>query len=89
MSCVARILVVEDSQDIADLIAHYLQGAGYETTMTANGSEGLRLARATGPDAIILDLMLPGMDGLHVCQALRGEPKTAAIPSARHRIIAK
>jgi len=77
---VARILVVEDSQDIADLIAHYLQGAGYDTTLTANGSEGLRLARATSPDAIILDLMLPGLDGLHVCQALRAEPTTAGIP---------
>lgn len=77
---VARILVVEDSQDIADLIGHYLQGAGYETTVTPNGSEGLRLARATPPDAIILDLMLPGMDGLHVCQALRSDPKTAAVP---------
>jgi len=80
MTAVARILVIEDSRDIADLIAHYLEGAGYETTMTANGSEGLRLARATPPDAIILDLMLPGMDGLHVCQALRSEAKTAAIP---------
>lgn len=76
----ARIVVVEDSQDIADLIAHYLQGAGYEATVTANGSEGLRLAKTTMPDAIILDLMLPGMDGLHVCQALRAEPRTAAIP---------
>ena len=77
---VARILVIEDSRDIADLIEHYLKGAGYETVLTANGSEGLRLARATPPDAIILDLMLPGMDGLHVCQALRSEDKTAAIP---------
>jgi two-component system alkaline phosphatase synthesis response regulator PhoP len=80
MTAVARILVVEDSQDIADLIAHYLQGAGYTTTMAADGSEGLKLARAATPDAIILDLMLPGMDGLHICQALRGEPATAAIP---------
>ena len=80
MNHVARILVIEDSRDIADLIEHYLKGAGYETTLTANGSEGLRLARATPPDAIILDLMLPGMDGLHVCQALRSEDKTAAIP---------
>jgi len=80
MAPVARILVVEDSQDIADLIAHYLQGAGYLTTMASNGSDGLKLARATPPDAIILDLMLPGMDGLHICQALRAEPATAAVP---------
>jgi DNA-binding response OmpR family regulator len=80
MNRVARILVVEDSQDIADLVEHYLKGAGYETTVTANGSEGLRLARSAPPDAIILDLMLPGLDGLHVCQALRAEAKTSAIP---------
>ena len=80
MAPVARILVIEDSRDIADLIEHYLKGAGYETVLTANGSEGLRLARATPPDAIILDLMLPGLDGLHVCQALRSENKTSAIP---------
>jgi two-component system, OmpR family, alkaline phosphatase synthesis response regulator PhoP len=80
MADVARILVIEDSQDIADLVTHYLTGAGYETTMTANGSEGLRLARAAPPDAIVLDLMLPGLDGLNVCQALRAEPRTAAIP---------
>lgn len=76
----ARVLVVEDSPDIAELIAHYLTGAGYGVTVSGNGAEGLRLARQSPPDAIVLDLMLPGMDGLHVCQALRGEASTAAIP---------
>ena len=76
----ARILIVEDSADIADLIAHCLQGAGHVTTIAATGTEGLRMARAAPPEAIMLDLMLPGIDGLHVCQALRGEPATAAIP---------
>jgi two-component system, OmpR family, alkaline phosphatase synthesis response regulator PhoP len=80
MTRVARVLVIEDSKDIADLVAHYLKGAGYDATVTGNGSEGLGLARTAPPDAIILDLMLPGLDGLHVCQALRTEPKTAAIP---------
>ncbi|NQW02737.1 MAG: response regulator transcription factor [Acidobacteria bacterium] len=76
----ARILVVEDSPDIADLISHFLQGAGYLTTLAATGSDGLGLARAAPPDAIVLDLMLPGMDGLQVCQALRADVATAAIP---------
>lgn len=76
----ARILVVEDSPDIAELIEHYLRGAGHTVTVLGNGSEGLRQARHTPPDAVILDLMLPGMDGLHVCQALRGEASTSAIP---------
>jgi DNA-binding response OmpR family regulator len=77
---VARVLVVEDSPDIAELIAHYLTGAGYGVTVIGNGADGLRLARQAPPDAIVLDLMLPGMDGLHVCQALRGDASTAAIP---------
>lgn len=76
----ARILVVEDSPDIAELIDLYLKGAGHTTTLIANGSEGLRHAKLSPPDAVILDLMLPGMDGLHVCQALRSEAATAAIP---------
>lgn len=76
----ARILVVEDSPDIAELIEHYLKAAGHTTTLTGNGSDGLRQARMSPPDAIVLDLMLPGMDGLHVCQALRGEAATASIP---------
>lgn len=76
----ARVLVIEDSPDIAELIAHYLSGAGYGVTVSGNGSDGLRLAKQSPPDAIVLDLMLPGMDGLHVCQALRGEAATSAIP---------
>jgi len=80
MPPVARILIVEDSPDIAELIDHYLQGAGYATTVLNNGSDGLRHARLSPPDAVVLDLMLPGMDGLHVCQALRGDASTSAIP---------
>lgn len=76
----SRILIIEDSTDIAELIAHYLQGAGHEITVVGNGAEGLRVARTQVPDAIVLDLMLPGMDGLHVCQALRGDRLTATVP---------
>jgi DNA-binding response OmpR family regulator len=77
---VNRILVVEDDKDIADLIAHSLQKAGYAVDTMASGSTVLARVRATPPDAIVLDLMLPGMDGLLVCQALRGDPGTAAVP---------
>ncbi len=76
----ARVLVVEDSPDIAELIEHYLKGAGYGVTLLSNGADGLRHARQSPPDAIVLDLMLPGMDGLHVCQALRADAVTAAVP---------
>lgn len=76
----SQLLIIEDSADIAELIAHYLQGAGHTVTVVGNGAEGLRVARTNVPDAIVLDLMLPGMDGLHVCQALRGDRLTAAVP---------
>jgi DNA-binding response OmpR family regulator len=77
---VTRILVVEDDRDIADLIVHYAEKAGWQAQVAATGSEGLAAARHTSPDCVVLDLMLPGMDGLEVCRALRGEAATAAIP---------
>ena len=76
----SRVLVVEDDHDIADLIVRYLQKAGHSVDSVASGSAVLPKVRATAPDAIVLDLMLPGMDGLLVCQALRADPTTAAIP---------
>ena len=76
----SRVLVVEDDKDIADLIAHYLQKAGHVVETMVSGSAVLPRARAAPPDAIVLDLMLPGMDGLLVCQALRADPGTATIP---------
>jgi DNA-binding response OmpR family regulator len=77
---VSQLLVVEDDPDIADLLRHYLDRAGHAVTVVASGAEVMRQTRALGPDLIVLDLMLPGMDGLLVCQALRQEPATAAIP---------
>jgi len=77
---VARVLVIEDSSDIADLIRHFLEKAGHAVTCIASGSEGLRHARAERPDLVVLDLMLPGLDGLHVCQALRTDALTGSLP---------
>jgi two-component system alkaline phosphatase synthesis response regulator PhoP len=77
---VARVLVVEDSPDIADLITHYLQRAGHEADRLASGATAVRHARKTTPDLIILDLMLPDVDGFEICQALRHDSATAAIP---------
>jgi two-component system, OmpR family, alkaline phosphatase synthesis response regulator PhoP len=77
---VARILVVEDDRDIAELIAHSLGKAGYDTHKVTSGPDALASARAAVPDAIVLDLMLPGLDGLDVCRALRAEPATSGIP---------
>jgi two-component system alkaline phosphatase synthesis response regulator PhoP len=75
-----HVLVVEDDRDISDLIAHALRKAGYAVETLANGSAVMAHVRANAPDAIVLDVMLPGMDGMLVCQALRNEPATAAIP---------
>ena len=76
----SRVLVVEDSTDIADLIRHYLERAGHAVEVTASGSDVLPRARKSAPDLVVLDLMLPGMDGLLVCQALRHDRSTAGIP---------
>ncbi len=65
-----RILVVEDDRDIADLIVHYIEKAGWQAHVATSGSEGLAQARHTLPDCLVLDVMLPGMDGLEVCRAL-------------------
>ncbi|ODS56141.1 MAG: DNA-binding response regulator [Acidobacteria bacterium SCN 69-37] len=80
MPLVARILVVEDSQDIAELLKHYLERAGHEVAMVPAGTDVMPRVRVQVPDLVVLDLMLPGMDGLLVCQALRHDPATAAVP---------
>jgi two-component system alkaline phosphatase synthesis response regulator PhoP len=75
-----RILVVEDEPDILDLIRYNLEKAGYGVVPAATGEAGLTLAREAPPALIVLDLMLPGMDGLSVCRALKREPRTAKVP---------
>jgi DNA-binding response OmpR family regulator len=72
--------VVEDSADIADLITHYLERAGHVVDRLATGTGVVARAQNSTPDLIVLDLMLPGMDGLLVCQGLRADPACAAIP---------
>jgi two-component system, OmpR family, alkaline phosphatase synthesis response regulator PhoP len=76
----SRVLIVEDDPDIAQLIAHYLQKAGHTTECLTSGSAVVPHARSSAPDVVLLDLMLPGMDGLMVCQALRAQRETAGIP---------
>lgn len=76
----SRILVAEDDPDIAGLLAHYLQRAGFEADLVSSGRDVLPRIRKAPPDLLLLDLMLPGLDGLEVCRAVRGEASTAAIP---------
>jgi two-component system phosphate regulon response regulator PhoB len=75
-----RILVVDDEPDVLDLVTYNLVQAGFQTETAADGAEALRKARSTTPDLILLDLMLPEMDGLEVCKLLRRDAKTSAIP---------
>jgi DNA-binding response OmpR family regulator len=76
----AKILVVDDEPDALELIAFNLKPAGFEVLTAADGETALKLARTTQPALIVLDLMLPQIDGLEVCKILRRDPATAAIP---------
>ncbi|MHC1478849.1 response regulator [Frateuria aurantia] len=69
----ARILVVEDEPRIAELLGEYLRAEGYQVLFAGDGELGLRLAREQRPDLILLDLMLPKIDGLELCRILRQE----------------
>jgi len=75
-----RILVVDDEPDVLELVTYNLGQAGFQTDTAADGAEALRKARSNAPDLILLDLMLPEMDGLEVCKLLRRDAKTSAIP---------
>lgn len=75
-----KILVVEDEPDIAEGIEARLELAGYAVVRAGNGQEGVELARAKKPDLVILDLMIPRLDGFEVCHILKTEEKTKKIP---------
>ncbi|MDT8317791.1 MAG: winged helix-turn-helix domain-containing protein [bacterium] len=76
----SHILIIDDEQDIIDLLAYNLEKEGYSVSKALDGLKGKEMALKLIPDLIVLDLMLPGMDGLELCRSLRGDPKTAAIP---------
>jgi DNA-binding response OmpR family regulator len=76
----ARILVAEDDPDIANLLAHYLQRAGFEAELVSSGSEVLPRIKKAPPDVLLLDIMLPEVDGLEVCRSVRADQAIAAIP---------
>jgi DNA-binding response OmpR family regulator len=80
LALMAQILVVEDDADIAALIAHYLEKAGHRVDKLSSGADVLPRLRKLPADLVILDLMLPGMDGLVVCQAMRTDAATERIP---------
>ena len=75
-----RVLVVEDDDDARDLIAHLLRREGYEVVPASGGLAALDLAREASVDVILLDVMMPEVDGLEVCRRLRRSPELASIP---------
>ncbi|MBW6508463.1 MAG: response regulator transcription factor [Desulfuromonadales bacterium] len=75
-----HILVIEDEEDILALLHYNLIKEGFRVSCAQSGEEGLNAARAEKPDLIVLDLMLPGIDGLEVCRALKNAKATATIP---------
>ncbi len=74
------VLVIEDEQDIQELISYNLAREGYRVSGAVNGEEGLVRARKDAPEVILLDLMLPGIDGLEVCRQLKTDQSTRQIP---------
>jgi len=74
------VLVVDDERDILELVKYNLDKEGYQVTVVTTGEDALAAARTKLPDIVILDLMLPGVDGLEVCRRLKADPKTRTIP---------
>ena len=76
----ARVLLVEDEVDIRELIRYSLAQAGLDVAEASDGAEALDKLRAFAPDLVVLELILPGMPGLEVCQRLRSRAETARLP---------
>lgn len=74
-----KILVIDDETNIRDLVSVYLRAAGYEVETAENGAEGLERFRTGSPDLVVLDLMLPGMDGREVCREIRKETRVPIV----------
>jgi two-component system alkaline phosphatase synthesis response regulator PhoP len=74
------ILVVDDEKDLLELISYNLQRNGYEVLTAANGAVALEMAQRQVPDMVLLDLMLPGLDGTEVARRMKADPRTANIP---------
>jgi two-component system phosphate regulon response regulator PhoB len=74
------VLIVEDEPDVVDLLRYHLRRAGFTVLVANSGPVGLETVRSNLPDAVILDLMLPGMSGLEVCRAIKSDPAISTVP---------
>jgi two-component system phosphate regulon response regulator PhoB len=75
----SKILIVEDEPSLVEVLSYNLQREGYDVAIAKEGREGLRKAQTQLPDLVILDLMLPGLNGLDICRELRASSRTAAV----------
>jgi DNA-binding response OmpR family regulator len=75
-----RVLIVDDEPDVLELVDFRLSGEGFEVLRACNGLEALSKARCESPHVIVLDVMLPDLDGLLVCEILRAQPSTRDVP---------
>ena len=75
-----KVLIIEDDPAISRLVDYSLKHEGYDTATASNGLDGIRKAKYETPDLIILDVMLPGMDGFEICHRLRTEKETEKLP---------
>ena len=76
----AKILIVDDDPDMVELLQTSFTGAGYSVRTATSGSQALATARRSPPDVVLLDLIMPEVNGFTVCQTLRREPATASVP---------
>ncbi|CAI8030581.1 Alkaline phosphatase synthesis transcriptional regulatory protein PhoP [Geodia barretti] len=76
----SKILIVEDEPDIVELLVYNLDQAGFKTEAVFNGADALDRVKVQAPDLVLLDLLLPEVDGLEVCRTLKRDPETASIP---------
>jgi DNA-binding response OmpR family regulator len=75
-----RVLIVEDDEDIAQLLAHSVRKAGFDAAVMLSGAGVLARVRDSPPDLLLLDVMLPGLDGRDICRALRADPRIQSVP---------
>ena len=75
-----KIAVIEDEADILEVIDYNLSKEGFDVCSALNGEEGLALVKKEGPDLVLLDLMLPGLDGIEICRTLKADYSTRSIP---------
>jgi len=77
---IGRVLIIEDERDVAELMCYHVTKEGYDATVASKGIDGIRLAQELRPDLILLDIMVPELNGWEICRRLKQDPETVGIP---------